>query len=54
MIDVTENGSRILRSNQALDKRIVNIYKLKRFAEDYKIHKSKQLLFNSTMDIKET
>ena len=54
MIDVNENGSRIFRSNQALDKRIVNIYKLKRFAEDYKLHKGKFLRFNSTKEIKET
>ena len=54
MIDVNENGSRIFRSKQALDKRIVNIYKLKRFAEDYKLHKGKFLRFNSTKEIKET
>ena len=41
-------------SNQALDKRIVNIYKLKRFAEDYKVHKGKFMRLNSTKEIKET
>ena len=54
MIDVNENGSRIFRSNQALDKRIVNIYKLKHFAEDYKLHEGKFLQFNTNMEIKET
>ena len=54
MQDITENGLRIFKSNQAVDKRIVNIYKLKRFAEDYKLHKGKFLRFNSTKEIKET
>ena len=28
MQDITENGLRIFKSNQAVDKRIVNIYKI--------------------------
>ena len=52
-IHVNENASRIFRSNQALDKRIVNIYKLKRFADDYKVNKGKFFQLNSSKEIKE-
>ena len=53
MPDINENGLRMFKSNQVVDKRIVNICKIKCFADDYKIDKNGSLSFNSIKEIEE-
>lgn len=55
MIDITEHGSRVFQSKGIIDQRLVNIYRLKRFKEDFKIHKGKECRFikEETKDVKD-
>ena len=39
IIDITQHGKKIFKSNEIIDKRLVKIYKFKRWKEDYKRHK---------------
>ena len=41
MFDATEDGTKIFKSRDLTDKRMINIYRLKRWSEDFKIHKGK-------------
>ena len=44
--DITEHGRKIFKSNEIIDKRLVKIYKFKRWKEDYKRHKGQTQAFD--------
>ena len=51
VLDITEHGKRIFKSKDIIDQRLVKIYKLKRWKEDYKNHKKMTKAFDELTDI---
>ena len=49
-LDIDQLSRTILQSKNMIDRRLVSAYQVKRFCNDYKIHKGKTSLFKSVQE----